>query len=171
MALFIGANMGRKAKPLERLRATQRNSTTKADGRPIPRMSTDVAIRQGNAPVPRAPKGLQYQGKTQWVKIWTAGFWLKEDQDYHWVSQIAQAYDDIAAYRDKIAEIGLIVTGYNGQDTANPLIAEIRKCEATIRTCLSTLGFSPTDRAKLGIIEVKARNALADYLEKQNARK
>ena len=162
--------MGRKAKPLERLRATQRNATTKSDGRPIPRMSTEIAVRADKAPVPRAPKGLARSGRTQWNNIWTAGFWLKNDQDYHWVAQIAQAYDDIAAYRDKIEEIGLIVTGYNGQDAANPLIAEIRKCEATIRTCLSTLGFSPTDRAKLGIIEVKARNALADYLEKQSGR-
>jgi P27 family predicted phage terminase small subunit len=142
-----------RRKPLERLKATQRNEHTKSDSQPV---------------IPRAPQGLARQGRKQWVSVWTAGFWLKEDQDYHWVEQIARAYDDIASYREKIEEVGLIVTGYNGQDAANPLIAEIRKCEATIRTCLSTLGFSPTDRAKLGIIEVKARNALADYLEKQN---
>jgi P27 family predicted phage terminase small subunit len=120
--------------------------------------------------VPRAPRGLARQGRTEWQKVWTAGFWLKEDQDYHWVEQIARAYDDIASYREKVEEVGLIVTGYNGQDAANPLIAEIRKCEATIRTCLSILGFSPTDRAKLGIAEAKARNALEEYLDNQARR-
>jgi P27 family predicted phage terminase small subunit len=162
--------MPARHKPLERLKATQRNEHTKSDGRPIPQMTVAVRAPANQSVVPRAPKGLARSGRTQWNNIWTAGFWLKNDQDYHWVAQIAQAYDDIASYREKIDEIGLIVTGYNGQDAANPLIAEIRKCEATIRTCLSVLGFSPTDRAKLGIIEVKARNALAEYLDKQNGR-
>jgi P27 family predicted phage terminase small subunit len=133
-------------------------------------MTTAVAIPGSKSVVPRAPQGLARKGRTEWVKVWTAGFWLKEDQDYHWVEQIVRAYDDIVAYREKIDEVGLIVTGYNGQDAANPLIAEIRKCEATIRACLSVLGFSPTDRAKLGIMESKARNALEDYLAKQSER-
>jgi hypothetical protein len=41
------------------------------------------------------------------------------------------------------------------------LVAEIRKCEETIRKCLSILGISPTDRARLGLAEVKKRNGTA----------
>jgi phage terminase small subunit len=44
-----------------------------------------------------------------------------------------------------------------GQTIAHPLITEIRKCEDTIRKCLSVLGFSPADRARLGLAEAKAQ--------------
>jgi hypothetical protein len=45
-----------------------------------------------------------------------------------------------------IRQRGLVVTGYAGQVVAHPLVVEIRKCEETIRKCLSVLGISPTDQ-------------------------
>jgi P27 family predicted phage terminase small subunit len=79
---------------------------------------------------------------------------------------IAHAYDDIEAFRAEIAKIGLIVKGYAGQKTANPLLREVRDAEATIRKCLSLLGFSPSDRARLGIAEIQRQTGLMELQKK-----
>lgn len=114
---------------------------------------------------PPMPEGLGPRGTVEWTKIWLAGYWLWPDQDYAWVEQAARAYDDIDAFRKEIAEIGLTVQGYNGQTVANPLIAEVRKAEDTIRRNLSTLGFSPSDRARLKLTELKGAKAAKDLLD------
>jgi P27 family predicted phage terminase small subunit len=109
---------------------------------------------------PPVPEGLGERGTVEWRKIWTAGKWLWPDQDYAWVEQVARAYDDLATYRATVAVEGLTVEGYNGQTVAHPLIREMRACEDTIRKCLSQLGFSPTDRARLKLTELKGASEL-----------
>lgn len=115
------------------------------------------------------PRGLGAAGRREWHKVWDAGPWLNPSQDYHWVEQIARAYDDIAVYRRKIEADGLIQEGYAHQVVAHPLIAEVRRCEQTIRACLSVLGFSPSDRARLGLAEVKRQSALEDLIQKSRS--
>lgn len=110
------------------------------------------------------PRGLQTRGRREWIKIWDAGPWLNPDHDYAWVEQIARAYDDMAIFRRQVEKDGLVVKGYAGQVVAHPLLAEIRKCEETIRKCLSILGYSPTDRARLGLAEVKKETALQEFI-------
>jgi P27 family predicted phage terminase small subunit len=123
------------------------------------------------APVtaPEAPEGLGARGTVEWSKIWQAGRWLWPDQDYAWVEQTARAYDDLAQYRAVVADEGLTVEGYAGQTTAHPLISEMRKCEDTIRRCLSMLGFSPTDRARLKLTELKGAKAAQDLVNGSSA--
>lgn len=110
--------------------------------------------------MPEPPEGLGARGALEWRKVWASGRWLWPDQDYHWTEQLARAYDDLDTFRAEVAVMGLTVEGYNGQTVANPLIAEMRKCEDTIRRCLSTLGFSPTDRARLKLTELKGASEL-----------
>lgn len=154
---------GRPPKPVERLKATQRDATHKANGTEIV-----VAKTVPDRSVPALPESVSGRGVEEWEKVWRAGFWLKRDQDYHWVEMIAQAYSDIDQFRARVLEDGLVQTGYAGQVVAHPLIAEIRKCEATIQKCLQVLGFSPTDRARLAITEAKAQNALQEMIERAN---
>jgi P27 family predicted phage terminase small subunit len=121
-------------------------------------------VDHGKKTIP-VPSGIGDRGEVEWRKIWETGFWLSPEQDYHWVEMISRAYDDIETFRKRVEEDGLIQQGSLGQPVAHPLIAEIRKCEATIRQCLSVLGFSPTDRARLGIMEARARREVADLTE------
>jgi P27 family predicted phage terminase small subunit len=147
-------------KPLEQIRVTARDSTHKANG-------TALVINEytvNNRPAPEMPSDLRIRGKDEWLKIWAAGHWLHDDMDYAWVEQVAHAYDDIETFRSRIRRDGLVVKGSLGQPVAHPLVAEIRKCEMTIRQCLSVLGFSPTDRARLGLAEAKAQSALQDLI-------
>ena len=146
--------MGRPRTPIEK-----QITLSKGDGRTPSKTAVAVQSYTHHSGAPVTPFDLKDRGVTEWEKVWDAGFWLKPDQDYHWVEMIARAYDDIDIFRQAVREEGLTVRGYNGQTVAHPLIAEIRKAEALIQKCLQVLGFSPTDRAKLGIAEAKARMA------------
>src|ERR1019366_348963 len=156
---------GRPPKPIERHRATARDATHKADGRALvaPGAGAQAAVR---AVIPIPADELGGRGLSEWEKIWTAGYWLKDDQDYAWVLMISHAYDDIEAFRAQVKLEGLIQTGSMGQVIAHPLIAEIRRAEAVVMKALSTLGFSPTDRARLGLAEAKAQSALKDLIDR-----
>jgi P27 family predicted phage terminase small subunit len=163
--------MARRPEPLERKVLKARGDGKTPGGREI--VKANPTLVRHEVMVPDVPRGLSTRGKLEWRKIWETGFWLNVSQDYHWVEMIARAYDDIAAFRKRVNEDGLIQVGSLGQPVAHPLIAEIRKCEATIRTCLSVLGFSPTDRARLGIMEAVARKKTADlkeFLDRQKDR-
>lgn len=157
---------GRPPKPVEKLKATQRSPTRKADGRELVPVSPTTPEHS----VPQLPEGVEGRGATEWERIWTAGFWLKRDQDWPWVEMIARAYQDMEVYRREVAEMGLTVVGYAGQTVANPLLAEIRKLEQTIQKCLQVLGFSPTDRAKLAISEAKAQDAFEAFIQNRRDR-
>ncbi len=154
--------VGRPPKPLER-----RALEAKGDGRTARGRRPGAALALAPAvELPVMPEGLGERGEAEWYKIWAAAPWLRPGQDYHWLEQIVRAYDDMAAFRERVAHDGLIAKGSMGQVIAHPLIAEIRRCEDTIRRCLSSLGISPTDRARLGLQEAKAQSALAGLQDK-----
>jgi P27 family predicted phage terminase small subunit len=123
---------------------------------------TEVSRVADRAEIPPVPYGVYGRGETEWHQIWESGWWLHPKEDYHWVEQIVRSYCDLEEFRTRVARDGLVVTGYNGQAAAHPLIKEMRSCEGAIRTCLSQLGFSPTDRARLSLQEVKKQNSLAE---------
>ena len=148
--------MGRRKEPLEVMAAKSPDGRTPGHRRlPVP-VKAGVPDRK----VPELPAGIEGRGEVEWQNIWTAGFWLKRDQDYHWVEMIARAYQDNEVFRARVLEDGLVTKGYAGQDAAHPLIAEMRRNDQMIQKCLSILGFSPTDRARLTITEAQAQNAL-----------
>lgn len=158
--------MGRRKEPIEKMATRAKGDGKTLGGREVAVAARSVPVRTG---VPDPPVVFSGRGASEWENIWRAGFWLKDDQDYHWIEMICRAYQDIAIFRQQVEEDGLVVTGYAGQMTAHPLIKEIRDCEKTIQKCLSVLGFSPTDRAKLAINTQKAQSALQDMIDDANA--
>jgi P27 family predicted phage terminase small subunit len=159
--------MGRTRKPLEERVNEARGSGYAANGKKIDKAATTtLVLAEPNSTIPEPPIGLKGRGTIEWVQIWSKVPWLHPDQDYHLVEQIVRNYDDMSEFRQQIQRDGLMVKGYAGQLTANPLIKEIRTCEATIRKCLSMLGVSPTDRVKLGLNEMKRQDKLSDLRKK-----
>jgi P27 family predicted phage terminase small subunit len=116
--------------------------------------------------LPEMPAHLGKRGQVEWFKIWDNGPWLHPEEDYRWVEMICEAYDEIESFREEIKVVGLMIKNYAGADTANPLIGEIRKAQALIMKCLSVLGYSPSDRARLGLAEIKVQSGLADLQSK-----
>lgn len=150
--------------PIERMMARAQNGKT-LGGRDL---EVHDVSQMARVEAPEMPDGLGDRGRLEWEKIWQAGRWLWPDQDYAWVEQASRAYDDLATYRAVVAAEGLTVEGYAGQTVAHPLIAEMRKCEDTIRRCLSQLGFSPTDRARLKLTELKSQKTAQDLVNGGN---
>lgn len=146
--------------PIERMIARSANGKTLGKRDLVVHDVSEMAV----VDAPEPPEGLGPRGSVEWAKIWGAGKWLWPDQDYAWVEQAARAYDDLATYRGVVAAEGLTVEGYAGQTTAHPLIREMRACEDTIRRCLSQLGFSPTDRARLKLTELKSTKVAQDLV-------
>lgn len=158
--------MGRRKEPIERMTAKSKGDGKTPGGREI--TGTVVRAASNNA-VPAVPENMgSGRGVQEWQAVWSAGWWLNREQDYHWVEMIARAYADIEVFRRQVEDEGRVVTGYAGQVVAHPLIKEIRDCEKTIQKCLSILGFSPTDRARLAITEAKAKSALQAMIDGAN---
>jgi P27 family predicted phage terminase small subunit len=153
---------GRPPEPLERKRAKARGDGTTPGKRPVPEAAYEL-VQAGAYPVP--PEDLADRGLTEWHKIWSVGPWLSHEQDYPWVEMICRAWNDIEEFRAKVKADGLIQQGSMGQVIAHPLIGEIRKAEGVIQKCLSVIGFSPSDRARLALGEVKVKKELADLDE------
>ena len=150
-------------KPIELRKATERKPGVRSDGVRFPH--TEI-VAYDPATVPDIPEGLGTRGTIEWNKLWQSGPWLHPQEDFRWVEMIARAYDEIEIYRARVQHDGLITMGYAGQTVAHPLIKEIRECEKVVQKCLSVLGFSPTDRARLGLAELKRQTNLAKLQEK-----
>lgn len=174
---------GRPKTPIEKQALAARGDGRTPGGRRVTQPGTVVVIpgRTGlkkepafdHSCLPKPPPGLKKEGKKIWFELWDNGPWLHPFEDHHLVAIIAKNYDLIAAFEKKIDETGLILSGggYNGQDVANPLLKEIKSCEQVIMTCFSKLGFSPSDRARLGLAEIKRQSGLQDLQNRANAGK
>lgn len=157
--------MGRPMKP-EGHRPNDRRPGVAANGTRLPATVNPQTMAAPRPLPPVCTVDLGSKGQEAWDKVWDAGHWLKPDQDYHLVTMLAQAYDELEAYQAKIAEDGLMVRGSAGGVVAHGLIREVRQTRAQIIKILSMLGFSPTDRMRLGIAEVNRANALLDLKAK-----
>lgn len=147
----------------------------KVDSPPLGhRTSTELAKRDNQsferrdnaANIPVCVEELGERGATEWEKIWSAGHWLKPEQDYHMVLTIVQGYDELVAYQEQIKTDGLMTRGSAGGIVANPLIREVRQVRNQMMRLLAELGFSPTARARLNIAELQQGNALLDLQAK-----
>ncbi len=163
---------GRPTIPIEKQAILAKGDGIKPGGRRVvPKGS--VVVVQGNVgklpafphdELPEMPANLGRRGKIMWFRIWDNGPWLHPYEDVWWVETAATAADEIEAYDKVIAKQGLTVPGYasESQIVANPLIKEKRAAQSQIVKCLSMLGFSPTDRARLGLAEIKRQSGLQD---------
>ena len=111
--------------------------------------------------VPDAPEGLGAEGTELWEKAWSHAItWLSASSDIHAIENAARLADDVAFARKKY------------RATLEPadgrLLVQLNK---SFVDALSTLGFDPTARSRLGVAEVKAISAIDKLLAKREARK
>lgn len=106
--------------------------------------------------VPDVPADLQVEGQKLWVAIWEAGAsWINPACDMFLVEQVARL-KDLA-----------VVAGNRALVTTDPgdVRAAIQANEAVNKT-LASLGFSPSDRAKLGVQQAQAVSTLEKLRKK-----
>lgn len=110
------------------------------------------------APEPHRPL-LKY-GQELWDKVWNMGAtWISPNTDTELLLMTCEMIDERWNLRVKVMQT----------DDAR-LRRGLRELDRQIVSNLSLLGFSPADRSRLGVAEVKARSKLEELMAKKNER-
>ncbi len=148
------AQMGRPPKPLE-LKRAEGNPGKRA----LPKEGDLILLPQANG-IPEPARPLLKYGQELWDRIWGMGqSWISPTTDVELVLMTAELVDERWNLRVKVM----------GSDDAK-LRRGLRELDKLIISNLSMLGFSPTDRMRLGIAEVKKQSKLEELLARKNER-
>jgi P27 family predicted phage terminase small subunit len=165
--MATGRPTGRPAKPVEQHRLAGNPSKKALPDAPIPGQGLQAATG-----IPVAPL-LGDQGLALWNHVWVAGrTWLSPESDVTIVTMLCEAQDDYALIRDLLnsgAEPRFYITA-NGQMVTHPLVTQLQNLRAQMTSWLAAIGFSPADRSRLGLAEVRVRDDVDDLLRRRNER-
>ncbi|MCI0633888.1 MAG: P27 family phage terminase small subunit [Actinobacteria bacterium] len=151
---------GRPPKPTERKRAAGNPGKRK-----LPKPLSIVPAASGT---PAPPVPLERAGSELWRLVWAeASEWLAPS-DVPLVALLAQFADERDRWLALAAEEGITHTTRHGAIRVHPGVAEARRLEASMLTCLSLLGLSPSDRSRLGLSEVRRMSSLADLMQRRH---
>jgi len=147
------AHMGRPLVPLERKRLTG----TLRPGR-LPANAPLVALSEPLG-APEPPETLTGAGLEFWASVWRTP-WISQTADYWLVLLASEALCEREALR------ALVLS-----EPDNPKARSgLRELERSIVGQLGLLGFSPSDRARLGLAEVKKESKLEEIIRRREAR-
>ena len=127
--------------------------------RALPSESTIMLIPQAvEAPEPARPL-LKY-GKELWDRVWESGIaWISPNSDIEILLMTCEMVDERWNLRVRV------MTDNNPKDRRG-----LRELEKSIYSNLSLLGFTPTDRTRLGVAEVKKLSRLEELMQKKAQR-
>jgi len=162
-----GRPTGRPTKPVEVKRALGNPGH-----RPLPNAPLPGEGLAGASNIPQPPP-LGQDGIKLWNTVWTAGRkWLSPETDEAIVIMLCQAQDEMEEIR-RAMQVGDIKRFYvlpNGQQVTHPLVNQLKDLRIQITGWLSAIGFSPSDRARLGIGEVKQYDVLDELQKRRDER-
>jgi P27 family predicted phage terminase small subunit len=163
--MATGRPNGRPPKPIER-----KIAEGNLGKRPLPEIKTVSGV---GFTIPRTPTGLKTHGRATWKQLWNAGqTWLNPEQDYTLIKLVCEATDDLYTKR-KALQDGTVEEVYllsNGAWANHPYYTQVKDLRIQITAWLSSLGFSPSDRARLGIAEVKENNPYEELAKRKAER-
>ena len=118
----------------------------------------DVILLEKVSEMPEPLRRLEDSGLGLWNRVWQMGqVWLSVNTDVELLQLTCEQLDE----RDVLREFVL-----DNIDAWHERAA-LRELERSIRSNLSLLGFTPTDRMKLGVAEVKVQSKLEAMMEKR----
>ena len=107
-------------------------------------------------------------------ELWgVAGGWLAKSDALVLIPLLRDGLDRRRAILEYLAEVGWSyesVGPLGNKRYAHPEVVELRNLEKQITQWLSLLGLTPTDRARLGVAEVRARSKLEELEERRAKR-
>lgn len=119
----------------------------------------DVISLEQVSGVPDPLRRLNDSGLSLWVRIWEMGeIWISQRTDIELVQLVCEQLDERDGLRDYVID----------NVDARFERSALRELEKAIRSNLSLLGFTPTDRMKLGVAEVKRLNAVEEMMSRMN---
>ncbi len=118
-----------------------------------------VSLTQG--PLPDAPKELGLQGSTLWTTVLTeASAWVSYKIDTPLLRIVCEQLDERECLKELV----------NKSPEQPRLRSALRELEKAIQSNLSTLGLTPSDRARLGFVMVKQENKLEELIRRRDER-
>ncbi|NBW19750.1 MAG: hypothetical protein EBR82_68435, partial [Caulobacteraceae bacterium] len=82
--------------------------------------------------------------------------WISQHTDIELLQIVSELIDERQALRMKV------LVDQDWRDRA-----ALRSLDAQVLDCLSLLGFTPVDRARLGFVEVKIKNELEEFRKRK----
>lgn len=148
------ATRGRPPKPLEQKRLLG-NPGKRALPKPD---SLQVLPRAVELPEPSRPLGKP--GRELWDRVWANGVaWISPDTDSEILLMTCELVDERWNLRARVLK------------TEDPKERRnLNQLTKLIQENLSLLGFTPADRTRLGVAEVKAASKLEELMARRNAR-
>ena len=145
---------GRPPKPLEQ---KQKLGTLRADRLP-PAGLIEVERLPEEEETPESPAQLKAKGRELWSSVFDNGKWLWQGVDRHLVELTAELMDERQELR--------ALTDQQPENTR--LRAALRQLDKQLVSNLSLLGFTPSDRSRLGLVQVKTRTKLQELWEQKH---
>jgi hypothetical protein len=142
---------GRPTKPIE-----QKRLIGNPGKRPLPEQSAIMLIPQAsNTPEPARPL-LKY-GQELWDRVWQSGInWISPNTDLELLLMTCEMIDERWNLRVRV------MTDNNPKDRRG-----LREIDRQIVSNLGLLGFTPSDRSRLGVAEVKKMSKLEELMSKK----
>jgi hypothetical protein len=124
-------------------------------------MPSSVATIPAVSVVPDPLQPLSGSGLDLWDRTWQRGFtWLSANTDVQLLQMVCEQLDERDSLRAYVLEN---IEAWHER-------AALRELEKSIRSNLSLLGFTPTDRMKLGVAEVKVESKMQLLKRRQEER-
>jgi len=144
---------GRPSKPIEQKRALGNPGK-----RALPKAGEVVVLEQ-TGDIPEPPRPLLKYGRELWDRVWSMGAtWVSQKSDLELLVMTCEMIDERWNLRVKVMQ---------SDDAA--MRRGLRELDRQIVSNLSLLGFTPSDRARLGVAEVKVRSKLEELMAKRDA--
>lgn len=141
-------------KPVERKRKTGNPGK-----RSLPKAGT-VHLLPTNAAIPEPLRPLGQEGRRMWDRIWeSGGTWVSAKTDIELVQMLCEALDERTQLRVQV------LRGAEWRERV-----ALRHLERSIQTMLSQLGFTPTDRTRIGAGEMAPTSKLEELKSRANRR-
>src|SRR6476620_5516269 len=132
--------VGRPAKPLE---VKYRNGNP--GRRPLPDRHGLIELAGSDEP-PEPLRPLGTVGTAMWIRVWTAGaVWLATKVDIEAIQMLCEQMDERQALRASVLKYG------DWRDRQG-----LRHLDKQVLHGLSAIGFTPTERTRMGVAEVRS---------------
>ena len=158
-----GVGRGAKPMPLEVARARGNPGHKKMPPAPTP--DTAVVVVDPHA-TPPPPEWCDPYGAELWRRLWIAGRrHLSEQHDEVLLSMLVEKLQLMRRLRDWLGDDveRRWYTTANGQTVTHPAVKQLEQADAQVTGWLQLLGFTVSDRARLGLFEIRVANELDEY--------
>ena len=165
--MATGRPNGRPPKPTEVKRALGNPGK-----RPLPPAPVVGEGITAEIAVPKPPRGLKTAGKELWNTLWINGRnHLSLHDDLPILLMLCHAWDELEWIRKEFAsgKVDKVYLMANGAYANHPYINQRKELHAQCTAWLSMLGFSPTDRSRLGLSEVREASPLDEMAKRRAA--